>query len=1229
MQQAGADPHTGKTMAIFTFSGFSAASIQTSGGSLGAGTSFMLDPAYDSNQALTFTVDDDDLAFGGSSATQFDTNQTVTVTTSVGAVVASGQVRLGLASTFTTPGGAVVTLYEVRVSGTLVGYVANGQIQPGVAMSVTSAVDTSATGITYATIQSPTYTAAANSTITGGAQNDSINAGAGNDSLLGNDGNDVLLGGSGNDTLFGGNGNDVLSGGQGNDTLSGDAGNDIFLIADDAGGESVAGGTGFDTLSYSASVARGINVQFTTTGSGNHTFTGLGSAGTFTGIEALVGTEFADTVNGAFDFSAGLSISGGAGNDTLAGGNGNDSLDGGNDTDTLTGNAGNDLLQGGAGNDVITGGTGNDTLTGGTGNDSLSGDGNDDSFILIDGFGTDTIAGGAQGIADVIDASGMTTAATLTFSATLGSGTLTFGTDTATFTTLERVLLGSGADTVTGSINADYVDGGAGNDSLSGGGGSDTLLGGSGNDTLVGGAGSDSLSGGDGDDLFVMGNADSSDTVAGGIGRDTIDMSAVTVSMTVAYSADGTGTLGGGVGFFTFSGVEVVLAGTGADNLTGWAGSDTLFGGGGNDTLVGNDGGDILYGGSGNDSMDGGLGDDTLVGGVGADTFTGGTGMDYLDYSTSSAAVSVNLFTSTLTGGDATGDVISSGLDGIIGSAFNDTLIGFDGESTSGTDIYTNAISGGAGNDSIDGLAGSDSLYGGDDNDTVLGGLGNDTMTGDAGNDSLLGGAGNDSADGGTGDDTLLGEDGNDTLAGGAGNDTLSGGIGNDTVDGGLGNDTLSGEGGADSLSGGAGNDLLQGGDGDDTLFDGAGNDTVFGGAGNDFIDDAPGYNSTADANLLFGEGGNDTIFGSSGNDIIDGGADSDSINGETGNDTVFGGLGNDTLLGDAGNDVLTGDDGSDSILGGTGNDTISGGAGNDTLSGGAGADVFLLTNGSGNDVYTDFNATIVNGRMVDQFDVSGLLDSSGNPVNWLDATITADVSGNAVVVFPGGERIVLNGVTPAQVTGQQALWQLGVPCFTAGTRIATPQGEVPIESLRIGDEVMTQDHGAVPILWAGGRRLDQRALAAQPGLRPVVIRSNALGRHGEVMLSPQHAVLAMTRQGERLVRAKHLADLEDPRFRIAWGKRQVSYHHILLPQHGIVTANGLAAESMYPGPIALRALGPQACFDLTATLPWIAPILAGEVEVAALYGPTARPVAKRNGLFLLDSAKVSHARAA
>jgi hypothetical protein len=40
--------------------------------------------------------------------------------------------------------------------------------------------------------------------------------------------------------------------------------------------------------------------------------------------------------------------------------------------------------------------------------------------------------------------------------------------------------------------------------------------------------------------------------------------------------------------------------------------------------------------------------------------------------------------------------------------------------------------------------------------------------------------------------------------------------------------------------------------------------------------------------------------------------------------------------------------------------------------------------------------------------------------------------------------------------------------CFVTGTRIATPGGARPVETLAPGDLVMTRDHGAQPLLWTG-----------------------------------------------------------------------------------------------------------------------------------------------------------------
>lgn len=250
--------------------------------------------------------------------------------------------------------------------------------------------------------------------------------------------------------------------------------------------------------------------------------------------------------------------------------------------------------------------------------------------------------------------------------------------------------------------------------------------------------GSDRIDNGDGtsgaatgwqDDVVLAGAGD--DTVLAGAGNDTVD---------------------GGTG------ADSIDGGAGNDSLFGGAGvfNDTILGGLGNDTIDGGEGNDVLTGGDGNDTVFGGAGNDTIVGGAGADVYNGGAGMDFVDYSASAAGVNVNLATGTGSAGDATGDSYS-GVDGILGSAFDDTLTGYDIASTNPLDPYTNVIFGNAGNDLIDGRDGGDSLYGGDDNDTVLGGGGDDLIAGDAGNDLLDGGAGADTMTGGLGNDTFTG----------------------------------------------------------------------------------------------------------------------------------------------------------------------------------------------------------------------------------------------------------------------------------------------------------------------------------------------------------------------------------------------------------------------------------------------------------------------------------------
>ncbi len=228
----------------------------------------------------------------------------------------------------------------------------------------------------------------------------------------------------------------------------------------------------------------------------------------------------------------------------------------------------------------------------------------------------------------------------------------------------------------------------------------------------------------------------------------------------------------------TTDGNDSLSGGTGTDSLYGQGGDDTLDGGADNDLLDGGAGADTLSGGTGDDTLIGGDGNDTLAGGAGADSLEAGAGMDFVDYSASDAGVSIDLATGTASGGHATGDTAFGGVDGIIGSDFNDTLSGYDGQ---GPD-WANEFYGGAGDDVIDGRGGDDLLYGEEGNDSIVGGAGADTLDGGTGNDTLIVGSG-DVATGGEGDDLFLLDEAN--LGGGTitiGGDEGTEGSG-DTID--------------------------------------------------------------------------------------------------------------------------------------------------------------------------------------------------------------------------------------------------------------------------------------------------------------------------------------------------------------------------------------------------------------------------------------------------------------
>ncbi|WP_088623727.1 Hint domain-containing protein [Oceanicola sp. 22II-s10i] len=530
---------------------------------------------------------------------------------------------------------------------------------------------------------------------------------------------------------------------------------------------------------------------------------------------------------------------------------------------------------------------------------------------------------------------------------------------------------------------------------------------------------------------------------------------------------------------------------------------------------------------------------------------------------------------------------------------------------------YNDSIHAGAGNDTVWATNGDDSVSGGSGDDLIGGDAGNDTLDGGEGADTIWAGGGNDSVTGGDGNDLIGGDAGNDTIYGGAGNDTIWESTGDDYIDGGDGDDRIDGSSGADTIYGGLGNDSITGGDGNDLIYYGEGADSVDGGAGNDTIDDVAGINSYNYNNYLSGGDGNDEIYAGDGQDTVLGGNDNDSIYAEGGNDSIDGGSGNDSL---------SGGDGNDTIQGGDGVDTISGGTGNDSLSGGTGNDVFRVSAGDGQDTITDFDMgdADLDGFTNDQLDITGLLADDNQQAKIWDAVVSNDGSGNAVLTFPRGESVTLYGVSPAQADSMAELQSMGVPCYLSGTRIMTPSGEVPIETLRPGDIVSTFDRGPQPVLWAGVRHLGPEELMARPDLLPIRFRDGVLGNRGDLLVSPQHGMYLPGQDGATLARAVHLERSGDGRVRRARGRRHVSYHHLLLPQHCLIVANGAIGESLYPGRHALKGLDRAAKAELFDLFPGLQRIMAtGPAE--RVYGATALPfvsggVLARSGAPVLPS---------
>ncbi|MCS3744356.1 peroxidase family protein [Rhizobium sp. BK661] len=263
-------------------------------------------------------------------------------------------------------------------------------------------------------------------------------------------------------------------------------------------------------------------------------------------------------------------------------------------------------------------------------------------------------------------------------------------------------------EVIAGTDNDDWID--AGN-------GDDTVYGDRGDDVLDGKAGADHLYGGDGQDVIYGGDIE--DFLDGGTGDDIVYAGTSAGALDVVIGGGGNDKLYGEAGIdeiYGGSGDDYIDAGGDTDLAFGDGGNDEMYGGDGPDELRGGLGDDILSGGSGADMLLGEGGDDIIMGGIGqaaqvgdADEALGGDGFDMASYSDVSIVLDVpadlrNQGLTAANGGTAFNpfNQLLSQIEGIVGSRFNDRLIGDAGDNWliggGGADRFNTTVADATGN---------------------------------------------------------------------------------------------------------------------------------------------------------------------------------------------------------------------------------------------------------------------------------------------------------------------------------------------------------------------------------------------------------------------------------------------------------------------------------------------------------------------------------------------------
>jgi hypothetical protein len=186
--------------------------------------------------------------------------------------------------------------------------------------------------------------------------------------------------------------------------------------------------------------------------------------------------------------------------------------------------------------------------------------------------------------------------------------------------------------------------------------------------------------------------------------------------------------------------------------------------------------------------------------------------------------------------------------------------------------------------------------------------------------------------------------------------------------------------------------------------------------------------------------------------------------------------------------------------------------------------------------------------------------------------------------------------------------------CFCAGTRLATPGGEVLVERLAVGDMVLTARGAARPIVWIGvGRVLAARG--RRSAATPVIVRKGALAAnvpHHDLHVTKGHALWL----DGVLIPVEFLVNHRS----ILWDDRaqEVALYHVELDAHDVLLANGAPAESYRDDGNRWLFANANSGWGMPP-LPPCAPVLTGGAVVDAVWRRLLERAGPRPGFPVTD----------